>query len=73
MTFGQKWKTEIMKIVYGRIDSVEENKYENVIANYTYEQLVFESAILNEQETTLYNKKKALKEEFKKRLRERQE
>lgn len=62
-----------MKIVYGRVDSVEENKYENVIANYTYEQLIFESAILNEQETILYNKKKALKEEFKKRLRERQE
>ena len=52
---------------------MEDNKYENVIAEYTYEQLVYESAILNEQETTLYNKKKALKEEFKKRLRESKE
>lgn len=52
---------------------MEDNKYENVIKNYTYEQLVYESAILNEQETTLYNKKKSLKEEFKRRLRESQE
>ena len=47
----------------------EENKYENVIAKYTDTQLVYEQAIINEQETILYNKKKALKEEFKKRLR----
>lgn len=44
-------------------------KYEEVIANYTDSQLVCEQAILNEEETILYNKKKALKEEFKKRLR----
>lgn len=48
---------------------MEENKYEEVIARYTDTQLVYEQAILNEEETTLYNKKKALKEEFKKRLR----
>ena len=48
---------------------MEEHKYEEVIARYTDTQLVFEQAILNEEETTLYNKKKALKEEFKKRLR----
>lgn len=52
---------------------MEDTKYENIIRNYTYEQLVFESAILNEQESTLYNKKKSLKEEFKRRLRESQE
>lgn len=52
---------------------MEENKYENVIAKYTDTQLIFEQAILNEEETTLYNKKKALKEEFKKRLRERKD
>lgn len=46
-----------------------ENKYEDIIANYTDTQLVYEQAILNEEETILYNKKKALKEEFKKRLR----
>lgn len=46
-----------------------ENKYEEIIASYTDTQLVYEQAILNEEETVLYNKKKALKEEFKKRLR----
>lgn len=46
-----------------------ENKYEEIIARYTDTQLVYEQAILNEEETVLYNKKKALKEEFKKRLR----
>lgn len=44
-------------------------KYEDTIAGYTDTQLIYEQAILNEEETTLYNKKKALKEEFKKRLR----
>lgn len=47
-----------------------ENKYEEIITKYTAEQLVCEQAILNEEETILYNKKKALKEEFKKRLRD---
>lgn len=46
-----------------------ENKYEEIIARYTDTQLVYEQAILNEEETVLYNKKKALKEEFKRRLR----
>lgn len=48
---------------------MSENKYEEIIAKYTAEQLIYEQAIINEEETTLYNKKKALKEEFKKRLR----
>ena len=50
---------------------MEENKYEEIIARYTDKQLVCEQAIVNEEETILYNKKKALKEEFKKRLRDR--
>lgn len=50
---------------------METNKYEEIIARYTFEQLVYEQAILNEEETILYNKKKALKDEFKKRLRDR--
>ena len=50
---------------------MEENKYEEIIARYTDTQLIYEQAILNEEETTLYNKKKALKEEFKKRLRDK--
>ena len=50
---------------------MEDNKYEEVIARYNFEQLVYEQAILNEEETTLYNKKKALKDEFKKRWRDK--
>jgi len=46
-------------------------EYEEVIARYTDTQLVYEQAILNEEETSLYNRKKALKEEMKKRLRDR--
>ena len=49
---------------------MEDNKYEQIIARYTDTQLVYEQAILNEEETTLYNKKKAIKEEFKRSLRE---
>lgn len=48
---------------------MEENKYEEVIARYNDSQLVCEQAIVNEEKTILYNKEKALKEEFKKRLR----
>ena len=48
---------------------MEENKYENIIAQYTDTQLVYEQAIVNKEETTIYSKKKALKEEFDKRLR----
>lgn len=48
---------------------MDENKYENVISQYSYEQLVCEIAILNEEETVLFNKKKAIKEELKRRLR----
>lgn len=48
---------------------MEDRKYEDIIANYTDTQLIFEQAIVNEEETTIYNKKKALKEEFKRRLR----
>ena len=49
---------------------VEENKYENIIAEYSDTQLIYEQAIINEEETVLYNKKKALKEELKRRLRD---
>lgn len=50
---------------------MEDRKYEDIIANYTDTQLIYEQAIVNEEETTIYNKKKALKEELKKRLRGR--
>ena len=49
---------------------MEENKYENIIAKYSDSQLICEQAIINEEETVVYNKKKALKEEFKRRLRD---
>lgn len=47
----------------------EERDYKEIIARYTYEQLVYETAIVNEEESLIYIKKKALKEEFKRRLR----
>lgn len=43
--------------------------YVEMIQKYTDYQLICEQAILNEEETTLYNKKKALKDEMKRRLR----
>lgn len=46
-----------------------ENKYEDVIARYSDTQLIYEQAIVNEEETIIYNKKKAIKEELKRRLR----
>ena len=48
---------------------MQSNEYEEVIARYTDTQLIYEQAILLEEETTLYNKKKIIKEELKKRLR----
>lgn len=47
----------------------EERDYKEIIARYNYEQLVYEMAIVNEEENMIYNKKKALKEEIKNRLR----
>lgn len=49
---------------------MEENKYENIIAEYSDTQLIYEQAIVNEEDTVLRTKKKALKEEFKRRLRD---
>lgn len=48
---------------------MEDRKYEDIIVNYTDTQLIYEQAIVNEEETIIFNKKKALKEEFKRRLR----
>lgn len=52
------------------VDKMEENKYENIIAKYSFEQLVYAQAILDDEEIILRNKKKALKAEMKKRLAE---
>lgn len=50
------------------MEDFDKNSYENIIHNYTDNQLICEMAILEKQETILYNKKKTLKEEFKRRL-----
>lgn len=45
----------------------EESKYENIIARYNDTQLLYEMSIVDNEEATIYNKKKALKKELKKR------
>lgn len=47
---------------------MEENKYSEIIKNYTFEQLVYERSILDKQKDNLYIQDKELKEEFKRRL-----
>ena len=46
----------------------QENKYSEIIKNYTFEQLVYERAILEKEKDNIYIKDKELKEEFKRRL-----
>ena len=47
---------------------MEENKYSEIIKGYTFEQLVYERAILDKEKDNIYIKDKELKEEFKRRL-----
>lgn len=47
---------------------MEENKYSEIIKNYTFEQLVYERSILDKQKDNLYIQDKELREEFKRRL-----
>lgn len=47
---------------------MEENKYSEKIKNLTFEQLVYERAVLKKQETNLYIQKRELDDEFKRRL-----
>ncbi len=47
----------------------EARRYENIIAELSDNLLIKEMAIINEEENILYSKKKALKEELKRRLR----
>lgn len=49
-------------------DEFDKRKYENVIAGYTDYQIVCETAIIEKQESILYSKKKALKDEYRRRL-----
>lgn len=48
-------------------------EYKKIIQGYTFEQLVYEKAILDKQEINLYTQKKELKEEFKRRLEQKGE
>lgn len=50
---------------------MEESKYSEIIKNLTFEQLVYERALLKKQETNLYIQKRELDEEFKRRLENR--
>lgn len=43
-------------------------EYIEVIKSYTYEQLVYERAILDKRKENIYIQDKELKEEFKRRL-----
>lgn len=47
----------------------ESQRYENIIAKLSDTQLVLEQAIVDNEEAMLYSKKKALKAEFRRRLR----
>ena len=50
---------------------MEESKYSEIIKKYTYEQLVFERAILDKEKANLYIRDKELNNEFKRRLEEK--
>ena len=47
---------------------MEDNKYENIIAEYTEEQLVYERVILLKQFNTVKKQLSLLDEEYKRRL-----
>ena len=49
----------------------EQSKYSEIIKNYTWEQLVYERAIINKRKTDLYIQDKELDAEFKRRLEEK--
>lgn len=50
---------------------MEEQKYSEIIKNYTYEQLVYERAILEKEKANLYIRDKELSNEFKRRLEDK--
>ena len=53
------------------MEDFDKNNYINIIQKYTDRQIIFEMAILKKQEANLYIKKKALEDEFKRRLEEK--
>lgn len=50
---------------------MDENKYEEKIKNISFEQLVYERALLDKEKTNIYIKDKELTNEFKRRLEEK--
>ena len=48
--------------------TIEDNKYENIISEYTEEQLVYERVILLKQFNTIKKQLALLDDEFKRRL-----
>lgn len=50
---------------------MNDNKYSEIIKNYSFEQLVYERAILEKEKSNLYIKDKELDAEFKRRLEEK--
>lgn len=47
-------------------------EYKEIIQKYTFEQLVYENAILKKEKQNLYIKEKELEEEYKRRLEDKQ-
>jgi len=45
-----------------------DNKYSEIIKKLTFEQLVYEMALIKKQKNNLYIQEKELEEEFKRRL-----
>lgn len=50
---------------------MDENRYEEIIKNLTFEQLVYERALLDKEKTNIYIKDKELTNEFKRRLEDK--
>lgn len=50
---------------------MDEQKYSEIIKNYSWEQLVLERAILDKQMANMYIQDKELKAEFKRRLEDK--
>ena len=49
----------------------EDNKYEDIIKKYDFEQLIYEMSIINKRYKPIYAQKKALEEECDRRLNEK--
>ncbi|MGN1297704.1 MAG: hypothetical protein ACI4VH_04690 [Clostridia bacterium] len=50
---------------------MEENKYSEKIKSFTFEQLVYERAILDKKKANIYIEDKELTNEFKRRLEDK--